>query len=491
MRWLSLTILAVSINSIAFAQNVITISGTSQCTDSNINTGIKAVSTAGGGTVYVYCPSIAIAMNLWSGVTNPTKVMFGPATFTFQAQQILPNNTEVAGSGRSTVFQLASVSFTQSFDNGLFTNILNTGSNGPVNNVGISLHDFEIRGTGTSANSTAGVSFYNIEQSSIYRLYIQNVWLNGIDLRNASDVNVHDNWCVNCAAGGNHHHAIGGGVNSSNDVFIYNKFRRNHATGGGATVDHFDFFGQGQASNQRCGFNVIADNTSDGAPTVGIFLDTCNHNTVTGNIIRNSGSEGIACTSGVHNLDGGCAYNNFSNQIQSSGQQGYCFALAYENVVTGGEIFEAGFDGILLQDSYLNKIDNVSVYSPSRAQANAYSGITITSTGGVVMENTIQNNTLNDKDYQGNMQNMMEAGVCVSFSNTPPSPPRLCGSGSITTGVCNSRPNVSNNIVQNNHIDGGSAGTYGDGVIDNSHQNLVACNAYGTSGQTYPCTVHN
>jgi hypothetical protein len=472
MRRLILTILAVSINSIALAQNVVTISGTSQCTGSNINAGIVAVGNAGGGTVYVYCPSITIAMNLWSGVTSPTKVIFGPATFTFQAQQILPDNTEVAGSGRSTVFQLANVSFTTAFDDGLFTNVLNTGSNGPINNMGISLHDFEILGTGTSANSTAGVSFYNIQHSSIYNLYIQNVWLNGIDLRNASDVNVHDNWCSNCSAGGNGHHAIGGGVQSSNDIFIYNKFRRNHATGGGGSTDHFDFFGQnlprGAPIDRRCGFNVITDNTSDMAPTVGIFLDTCNHNTVTGNVIRNSGHEAIACTTGPRNLDGGCAYNNFSNQIQSPGQQGYLFVLAYENVVTGGEIFEAGLDAVLLQDSYRNKIDNVSVYSPSRAQALTYCGVTITSAGGVAAENTIQNNTLNDKDYQGNMQNKMEAGVCIASSS-----------------------NVLNNIVQNNHIDGGSAGTYGDGVTDNGNHNLVACNAYGTTTQTYPCTIHN
>ena len=472
MRHLTFVLLAICIASVTFAQNIINISGTSQCTGPNINVAIQSVSTAGGGTVYVYCPSIAIAVNLWSGVTNPTKVIFGPATFTFQAQQILPDNTEVAGSGRSTVFQLGSVSFTTAFDDGLFTNVDNNGTNSGTLNSGISLHDFEIHGSGTSSAYATGVSFYNIQHSSIYNLYIQDVWLNGIDLRNATDVDVHDNWCVNCAAGGNPHHAIGGGINASNDVFVYNKFTGNHASGGGGTAgsgaDHFDFFGQGLASNQRCGFNVITDNTSDAAPTVGILLNTCNHNTVTGNIIRNSGTAAIECTSGLHNLDGGCAYNNFSNQIQSPGQQGYLFVLAYENVVTGGEIFEAGLDAVLLQDSYRNKIDNVSVYSPSRAQALTYCGVTITSAGGVAAENTIQNNTLNDKDYQGNMQNKMEAGVCIASSS-----------------------NVLNNIVQNNHIDGGSAGTYGDGVTDNGNHNLVACNAYGTTTQTYPCTIHN
>jgi hypothetical protein len=473
-RLMSLTLL-LSIASAASAQ--VTVSGSS-CTAAGITSAISTVASSGGGVVSVYCPgTYNITSNLWNGITAPTKVIFGPGTFSFSAQQILPNNTEVSGSGWGTIFQIsASASFSTPFDNGLFTNALNNGGNQSSMNAGISLHDFEINGT-PNTGSTAGVSFYNIEHSNVYNLYLQNVSQAGIDIHDASDVDVHDNWCVNCATQGSPQHSIGGGINASNDIFVYNKFTRNHATGGGAGSDHYDFFGQGyERTNVRCGFNVIADNTSDSAPTVGIYLDTCNHNTVTGNVIRNAGAAAIACTSGIFNLDGGCSYNNFSNQIQSPAQQGYIFINVYENVVTGGEIYAAGQEAVRIDDANRNKIENVSVYSPSQSSANTYCAITINSDTNTAYgdDNTIQNNTLNDENYQGVYQNKMKTGVCITIA------------GSATAS------NITNNVIQNNRINGGTAGSYSDGVSDAGNHNLAACNAFGGAGATFPCAVeHN
>ncbi len=477
----------------ASASAQLSVSGSS-CTTDGIQSAITTVASSGGGAVSVFCPSsyddktgkwttVGITSNLWetvtvshTTVTAPTKVVFGPGTFLFSAQQILPDNTEVSGSGRGTIFQISgSASFDTAFDNGLFTNVHNTGAYKQSMNIGITLHDFQIDGTPNHRNS-AGVSFYNIEDSSIFGLYIQNVWLSGIDLRNASGVNVHDNWCVGCATHGAPQHAFGGGVNALNDSFVYNKFVANHATGGGKGADQFDFFGQdlsGKVANKRCGFNVIADNTSDSAPTVGIFLDTCNHNTVTGNIIRNAGTDGIACTSGRFNLDGGCAYNNFSNQIQSPGRNGYHFSNAYENVVTGGEIYASGEEAILLNAAVRNKIENVSIYSPSQSEVQKYCGVTINvdRSGAHSVENTIQNNTLSDMNMQLGPQGKMKAGICITTT----------GTGSFSK--------ITNNVVQNNHINGGGAGTSGDGVADGGEHNFVACNAYGNAGTTFNCVV--
>lgn len=449
------------------------------CSGEGIRKAISGVPPS-GGVVEVYCPGrYRIGSNLWSGVVAPTKVIFGPGTFVIAAQQILPDNTEVAGSGFGTVFQIdANVSFDTPFDNGLFTNVLNKGGHDKAQNAGISLHDFKIDGK-LNTHNTAGVSFYNVEHSSIHDLYIQSTWLSGIDLRNASDLDVHDNWCVDCAMIGDPHHAIGGGVNGRDDVFLYNKFSRNYMSGGGGGPergsDQFDIFGQGLGGNQRCGFNVITDNTLDKAPTVGIFLDNCNHNTVTGNVIRNAGTIAIACTSGKFNLDGGCAFNSFSNQIQTPGKQGYMFSFTSDNVISGGAIYGSGEEAILLNDSVRTKVEGVSVYAPSQSSANKHCAVTINADGPHAYsdDNTIQDNTLNEESIEGAYQNKMKAGVCIT-----------------TTGKATGN-NVTNNVIEHNRINGGSPGSYGDGVYDLGLHNLMFCNAYGGDGVTFQCTVEH
>ncbi len=461
------------------ASSQVSVSGAS-CTTTGIQTAIRSVASSGGGTVSVYCPGTHnITANLWSGITVPTEVIFGPGTFSSTVQQILPDNTEVSGSGRGTIFQIASTdSFNTPFNNGLFTNLLNNGGHSSSTNVGISLHDFEIDGTPNIGNS-AGVSFYNIEHSSIYDLYIHNTYQAGVDLRNASDVNVHDNWCIDCAIQGYPQHAIGGGVNAASDVFLYNKFPRHHVSGGGGSseigADQYEVFGQGTAGNVRCGFNIVTDNTSDSAPTVGIYLDTCNHNTVTGNIIRNAGTAAIACTSGTFNLDGGCDFNSFSNQVESSGAQGYLLSNAHDNVIAGSTIHATGQEAILLVDSIRSKVDGIDVYSPSQSSANTYCAVTITSGASTTYsdDNTIQNNTLNDKNIFGVFENKMKTGVCITKS----------GSALAT--------NITNNLVEHNRISGGSAGSYGDGVSDAGSHNRVFCNAYGDDGSTFGCGLEH
>jgi len=452
----------------------------SSCSEEGIRKAISAVAASGGGVVSVYCPgTYNIGSNLWSGVEAPTKVVFGPGTFVVGAQQMLPDNTEVAGSGFGTVFRIdANASFDIGFDNGLFANVLNDGHHNKDKNSGISLHDFKIDGTPNGRN-TSGVGFYNIERSSIHDLYIQSTALSGIDMRNASDVDVHDNWCVNCSTRGAPHHAIGGGVNGNDDVFIYNKFTRNHMSGGGGNAargtDQFDIFGQGLGKNERCGFNVITDNTLDAAPTVAIFLDNCSHNTVTGNVIRNPGTIGIACTSGRHNLDGGCAFNNFSNQIQSPGAQGYMFSGTYDNVITGGEIYGAGKEAILLNDSSRTKVENVSIYAPSQADPKKYCAVTINADQGkgYSMDNTVQDNTLSDKNMRGEYQNKMKTGVCITHAEKA------------------SAANIRSNVVEQNRIDGGDSGSYNDGVYDMGMYTLAFCNAYGGDGTGFKCGVEH
>jgi parallel beta-helix repeat protein len=452
----------------------------SSCAEGGIRKAISAVAAAGGGVVNVYCSgTYNIGSNLWAGVTVPTKVVFGPGTFVVSAQQILPDNAEVAGSGFGTVFRIdPNATFNTPFDSGIFTNVLNLGAHNKDKNSGISLHDFKIDGKNNRRN-TAGVSFYNIERSSIHDLDIQSTWLSGIDLRNASDLDVRDNWCIDCASHGDPQHAIGGGVNARDDVFIYNKFTRNHMSGGGGGpargADQFDIFGQGLGGNQRCGFNVITDNTLDAAPTVGIFLDNCSHNTVTGNVIRNAGTIGIACTSGRFNLDGGCAFNNFSNQIESPGAQGYMFSFTYDNVITGGEIYGAGKEAILLNDSIRTKVEGVSIYAPSQAAPGKHCAVTINADQGkgYSLENTIQNNTLDDKSIRGEYQNTMKAGVCVTFGETA------------------APGNVANNVIENNRIDGGAAGSYNDGVDDKGLHTLAFCNSYGGLGASFRCEVEH
>ncbi|HTS07944.1 MAG TPA: hypothetical protein VMP68_20390 [Candidatus Eisenbacteria bacterium] len=450
------------------------------CTEARIKSAISAVAATGGGIVNVYCPGTHnISSNLWSGVTAPTKVVFGPGTFTVSAQQILPDNTEVAGSGFGTVFRIdAKVSFHKAFDCGLFSNVLNDGVHRKDKNSGISLHDFKIDGR-NNLLSTGGITFYNIEESSIHDLYVQGVWLSGIDLRNASGVDVRDNWCVDCAMVGAPQHAIGGGVNGPDDVFIYNKFTRNHMSGGGGNAargaDQFDIFGQGLGGNQRCGFNVINDNTLDAAPTVGIFLDTCNHNTVTGNVIRNAGTIGIACTSGRFNLDGGCAFNHFSNQIQNPGTQGYMFSFTFDNVITGGEIYGAGKEAILLNDSIRTKVENVSMYAASQSDPRKYCAVTINAdqVKGYSMDNTVQNNTLTDKNIRGEYQNKMKTGVCITRAEKA------------------SAANIRSNVIEQNRIDGGDPGSYKDGVYDMGMYTLAFCNAYGGDGTGFKCEVEH
>jgi parallel beta-helix repeat protein len=452
----------------------------SSCSEEGIRKAISTVAASGGGVVNVYCPgTYNIGSNLWSGIEAPTKVVFGPGTFVVSAQQSLPDNTEVAGSGFGTVFRTeANATFDTPFDSGLFTNVLNNGLHNKSKNSGISLHDFKIDGSNNRHN-VAGVSFYNVERSSIHDLYIRATWLSGIDLRNASDLDVRDNWCVDCAMHGDPQHAIGGGVNAKDDVFIYNKFTRNHMSGGGGNAtrgaDQFDIFGQGMGGNQRCGFNVITDNTSDSAPTVGIFLDNCSHNTVTGNVVRNAGLIGIACTSGVFNLDGGCAFNNFSNQIQSPGKQGYLFYFTYENVVTGGEIYGAGEEAILLNDSIRTKVEGVSIYAPSQADPRKYCAVTINADQGhgYSMDNTIQNNTLSDKDIRGEYQNKMKTGVCITHAEKA------------------SAANIRSNVIEHNRINGGDAGSYNDGLYDMGMYTLAFCNAYGGDGTGFKCEVEH
>ena len=452
----------------------------SACAEAGIKSAISAVAKTGGGVVNVYCSgTYNIGSNLWVGITAPTKVAFGPGTFVISAQQILPDNTEVTGSGFGTVFRIdENTSFQKAFDCGLFSNVLNDGMHNKEKNNGISLHDFKIDGRNNRRN-VGGVSFYNIERSSIHDLYIEGVWLSGIDLRNASDLDVRDNWCVDCAMIGDPQHAIGGGVNGKDDVFIYNKFTRNHMSGGGGNAgrgaDQFDIFGQGLGGNQRCGFNVITDNTSDAAPTVGIFLDNCNHNTVTGNVVRNAGTIGIACTSGRFNLDGGCAFNNFSNQIQSPGTQGYMFSFTFDNVITGGEIYGAGKEAILLNDSFRTKVENVSIYAPSQADARKYCAVTINADHGkgYSMDNSVQNNTLSDKNIRGEYQNKMKTGVCITRAEKT------------------SAANIRSNVIEHNRIDGGDTGSYNDGVYDMGMHTLAFCNAYGGDGTGFECGVEH
>src|SRR5450631_1050736 len=185
--YLRLISLALLLGIAGRASAQVSVSGAS-CTTAGIQSAISTVASSGGGVVSVFCPgTTSITSNLWSGAVAPTKVVFGPGTFSATAQQILPDNTEVEGSGRGTIFQIgASASFSTAFDNGLFTNVHNNGTHGSTMNIGISLHDFKIDGTPNTGNS-AGVTFYNIEHSSVYDLSIQSSSQAGIDIHNASD----------------------------------------------------------------------------------------------------------------------------------------------------------------------------------------------------------------------------------------------------------------------------------------------------------------
>lgn len=426
------------------------------CTTSGINRAIIAAANR-KGFVYVapICSGVSITSNLWSGVTSPSTVIFGPGIFTFAAQQILPSNTELACSGWRTKLSISpSLNINIAFASGLFANASAPTLGGTGTNTAIEIHDCLIDGTGNT-RVTGAISFYNASNSRLYNNYLNNIWGSGIDIRNGSHNVLLSNWCDNCAAVGAPQHAIGGGIFAQTDTFTYNKFIDNHTIGGGAGADHFDIFGQ--AANGRCGWNDFIANSSDAAPAQGILLDTCNHNVVTGNVIRYAGSKTLAtaigCTGGVFNLDGGCSDNNFNgNMIYSPSQTGILLSgNAARNRIVGGDIYDAGHEGIYANDSQRNLISGVFIHAPSQAFAKRYCGITINADGGVSIGNTVQDTTVSDPNSS------LKSPVCLTVSAGPPA-------------------HLSDNVVMNNQFKGATLRTYGDGVADGGSRTLITCN---------------
>jgi hypothetical protein len=89
------------------------------------------------------------------------------------------------------------------------------------------------------------------------------------------------------------------------------------------------------------------------------------------------------------------------------------------------------------------------------------------------MDNTIQNNTLSDKDIRGEYQNKMKTGVCITHAEKA------------------SAANIRSNVIEHNRINGGDAGSYNDGLYDMGMYTLAFCNAYGGDGTGFKCEVEH
>lgn len=437
--------------------NEIYVDGTKYaCSAAGIHSALVDASvTTVGGIAHIgsNCNGMSIATNLWAGITNPTKVIWEP-TVTFTAQQILPSNTELAGSGWQTVLTIGA-SANWAAPEALFVNAAYlTYGTSSGHDTGISIHDFFVDGSANTL-STEVVGFRGADNSQIYNLYMKNISHNAIDIRDGTANDVHDNWCVGCGTFGAPYHAIGGGIFAATGIFLHNKFTRNHVSGGGASTDHFDIFGQG--AGVRCGFNVFAENTSDASPSQAFFLDTCNNNTLTGNIARNALQQGFAVTTGTANLDGGAVRNTFAgNIVNNSAAACYFFSNnSNNNSVSGGSCILSAKDGVLIQDSSYNEVTGVEISGPGQLLAATYSGVKITNGSATAQaSNFIHNNLIQDLNAK------MQFGVNV-----------LPAAGGTQT----------SNNVHDNFILGGAAGSVGNGVQDTGTTTVEYGDQYGSA----------
>jgi parallel beta-helix repeat protein len=331
-----------------------------------------------------------IGQNVFAGAKAGVTItlILGPATFAVTMNQLIPSNTTIVCRGSSFAASTPKGDTWLAPPYGIFSNSnwnTYTASGGRNTNI-------QIRGCSLSASGTGpgveGIVFFGADNSIIENNSLSNIAGNGIHLRDGLSNIIENNFCSNCGSAGAPYDAFGGGIQIA--TFRYNKYLHNHATGGGAGIDHYDLFGQG--TDVFCDNNIFDGNTSDSSAGEGVVIDTCPSTQWINNIVRGSTSDAIVFSNGTNPSETLGLSLIRGNLVTNSGGNGITVANnVYSTVIDANEIVNSAHNGIALEWTSQDSVTNNQIVNASTA--GGYSGVELVgTTGGGGTQNLVSNN---------------------------------------------------------------------------------------------------
>ncbi len=322
--------------------------GTLDGDQGQINNALSAVSTGGGGTVYLM-----------------------EGTYTIDASISIPNNVTLAGSGGNSLIQLGNFGATAVSIDSIVNTDTSTGTR-------VGIRDLRLDGRSSiNTNGTQrGVGFTAMGGGS------------GASARDGAKLtNV---WAKNFR----------------NEGFYLTSSRNNTLSGNTSQNNLYGFYLSSSL------YNALSNNLAQANSTYGITLSGGSNNTVTGNTLEGNGSGVTIISASIYNtvtgntavggtygfsLNGANTNTLTGNNAQNNSTNGIYVTSASSNVITGNQVSLSGTAGISLDTlSNTNTISGNAVDASGGATTN--NGIRLDASDS----NTIVSNTVTDASCSTN-----------------------------------------------------------------------------------------